>query len=102
MLAELLEEDPLGMQVTLHPVWVYNLSESTSKNETVKTIEDSRDIGGIFMQECLHGVPPEVRGFLSNYTIPQKEEHHPILVAAVGRVLKEAGSRALRQELLYG
>ena len=54
------------------------------------------------MQECLHGVPPEVRGFLSNYTIPQKEEHHPILVAAVGRVLKEAGSRALRQELLYG
>ena len=29
VLAELLEEDPLGMQVTLHPVWVYNLSEST-------------------------------------------------------------------------
>lgn len=47
------------------------------KHKSVKTTQDPNDIGRVFVQGCLHGVPPWMKLLLSMNSRPRKEGHNP-------------------------
>ncbi len=89
MFGEIFEQNLSLPQVRYHPVGIHNVSQRPTKEQSVKTIQYPDDIRGVFMQKCLHGVPPSTKLVFGYNSIHQKEEHLLILVAARGSVLQK-------------
>jgi len=101
MLGEVLEQDLLLPQMGHHPVGINDVSETPSKDQSVEPIQNPDDFRGVFVQECLHGVPPSTKLALDIDSIHQRRGTCSFLVAAAGCGLKKAGFPDLSGKNVY-